>query len=128
MSPTDDLVGIDFLRDGRSRAGIDCLGLVQAGLERLGIPWPDGWPKNAVEWERGDMIPRVAPEGWSLIPPDSRLQRADLLVTGGLGNQHVAMALGAGLVLTTSERTGSVIAREHTYRGRILWLFRRRSA
>jgi len=121
----DDLVGLPFVVGGRSRAGMDCLGLVLAGLQRLGFDWPDPWLSIQGAWERGERpISACVPDGWKEVPVSEPLRRGDVLVTGDR-SQHIALALGAGWVLHTTATTGSHLARERALRGKLRFLFRR---
>lgn len=121
----DTLVGIPFETDGRSRTGIDCQGLTIWGLRLMGLDWPEATEEMRAKWDRGERpVAADLPAGWAAIPPETPLRRGDVFVTG-IERQHMALALGDDFVLHTTEATGSYLARERTFRGRIRWLFRR---
>jgi len=123
------LLGIPFLTGGRTRAGMDCLGLVAAGLRLMGIPWQDPWERVAEAWQRGERSFHGAiPQGWAELPPETPLERGDVVLSrNGAGVvQHVCLVIDvARNLLQTSEGTGSVITPARMLRDRIVAVFRR---
>lgn len=122
------LLGIPFLTGGRTRAGIDCLGLVLAGLQVMGIPWQDPWDRIAEAWKRGERsVQSALPEGWTELPAETPLERGDVVMSRNAAGvvQHVALVIDvARNLLHTSEGTGSVITPARAVRGRIVAVFR----
>jgi len=121
------LLGIPFRTGGRTGAGMDCLGLVAAGLASLGIPWQDPWERVSVAWQRGERpIADAEPPGWDRLPGDAPLQRGDIVLSRNAAGvpQHVSLALGPRDILHTTEGTGSIISRARTLRGKIEAVYR----
>jgi cell wall-associated NlpC family hydrolase len=118
-----DLIGIPFEFLGRAEGGkassLDCMGLVlevyrRAGLEKAD-PFADGAdPKVAeMEWAPCDL----SPERW---PPLAVLQLTAPDAPEGAVADHLAVYLGAGLVMHATEDKGVVVEAVAALEGRIL--------
>lgn len=112
MTIFQDLIGVPFVRGGRDRSGLDCLGVVLEILDRMGIPResrPDPWARlrelydsrdrGALReilaggqvipsaWRRLETWPTTPRDGLLLISEPSRgwdgLQEAGVGVTSG---------------------------------------------
>ena len=107
-----DLLGIRFLRGGRSLDGIDCLGLWLA-FERnvLGRDVKDPWDEqlqkmHAQGWRQFE---EVVPDGWQRIPLSiHELEVGDTVMTlshrRAKATSHIAPVVACGMVLTIAER------------------------
>jgi cell wall-associated NlpC family hydrolase len=99
-----DYLGAPYLWGGRSHAGIDCSGLVQAALQACALPCP-----RDTDQQRGSVGVAVAETEWA------NLQRGDLVYFPG----HVGLMLNAEQLLhanafamaVTVEPLDTVIAR-----------------
>ncbi len=82
VAVAEQMIGTPYLWGGNSRNGIDCSGLVQAGLLACGIPCPG---------DSGDQEQALGQH----IPEGTPFQRGDLLFWKG----HVAWVAGDNLLL-----------------------------
>jgi len=103
----DDLVGIPFLRGGRTGKGLDCYGIVLAVSTILDLPLPDVWDsaEDAYDADRNKTdFNRFVPEEWYRVDgvptnPDT----GDLLLIPG----HVSI-YAFGYVYSSAEATNAV--------------------
>lgn len=122
-----DWLGVPFLHQGRSRAGVDCAGLVICVARGLG-ELPEGYDVNGY---------RRAPDGSMLRECDARLVPISGLEAGAVAMmrfseepQHLAFVApyrhGGFALIHALQKSGRVV--EHrldpTWRGRIVRLFR----
>jgi cell wall-associated NlpC family hydrolase len=125
--PLELLVGVPFKVGGRDISGMDCLGLVLAGCQLLGRPFPDPWKRYAEVWQRGERpIEELTPAGWSQLLPAVHLLRGDIILSRSDGvPNHVSLAVGArDLLHTTKEGQRSEIIRARMLRPRMVYVYR----
>ena len=133
-SRIDDLIGLKFEEHGRfgRTEGIDCHGLVVEVYSRLGIDFPDpeeGWR----EWKGGvdPITPRLRSleeAGWKSVPIEE-VREWDLLVLlweRQDAPDHLAVAMGEGLMLHAAQGAGVILSRIGASRrlGRVLSVYR----
>lgn len=123
------LVGAPFLRGGRDALGIDCLGVVLAGLRvlRPDLQIRDPWAVLRETWDLGQIEPEVAfPGDWRDLPAHAKLREGDVLILRDLeGPNHLGLVLGPGhQVLHAKERTGTILTRARRLRSRIVRVMR----
>lgn len=109
-------IGIPYVANGRTLEGIDCFGLIiEFYKNELNLIIPDYLPEHIHHWKNvGTMeeLPAlaVAHEETTLEPYDVLwIRMLDTTVFRVLN--HVAIYLGDGRILETSESTGSVITK-----------------
>jgi cell wall-associated NlpC family hydrolase len=90
VAVAEQFLGVPYLWGGNSAAGVDCSGLVQRALLACGIACPGD----------SDMQQALGTE----IPPDSPLQRGDLLFWRG----HVALVVDGERLIHANGQTMSV--------------------
>ena len=123
-----DLKHIPFLRGGRSRTGIDCLGLVLEVCRRGGLAVADPWKAIEARWDAGERDPAslVGSEWEQIELGEARV--LDVVLFRGAGAQHVAPLLDAGWVLHTTHLTGSILTPLSRLRHRVLSAWRWKGA
>ena len=127
MTTIGDLLGIPFARGGRTREGMDCLGIVLAGLEvlRPDLELDDPWEAIRDDWEAG-IRPEVVPPEWEEIAaPVACYRPGDVLfVLADGGPNHVALYIGDNLVLHSMAGAGSGITRLGRIRPKVVKVLR----
>lgn len=117
-----DLIGIPFVRLGRTRKGADCLGLVKLSQSEQGNPaavdlWAwfleqaaaTDWEAVAESWGAGNIEP---PPGWERIGdwpvPFAELKPGDVIEHDAItATAHVSIVAERGWILMTSSKVGS---------------------
>lgn len=104
----------------------NCAELVDAGLERLGIPRMDVAAAWRVAWERGwRAFAEAVPPGWRKLGDDEDLRAGDVVVMHeGTADAHVALAIDRTRILQSTRYTGAVISTINRYRPRITAVWR----
>lgn len=107
-----DLIGVPWAEGGRDPrphdGGCDCLGIVLAGLERMGHRVIDPW--NTVlqmKWQDKDgrdVVAEMPAAEWRQVEKDDA-SPGDVLVTSR--GQHLSLVVTSWLVLTSRRRAGS---------------------
>jgi cell wall-associated NlpC family hydrolase len=108
-------VGLPYKTHGRSRAGVDCWGLVELiQREQLGNLWPQ---YEGADWFKGQSVAVVghdaahhATKFTTVIPGEEWLGDGILIRMRGFPF-HVALVLAPGWMIHTTEEAGSVIER-----------------
>lgn len=90
VSAAKSYVGVPFVHAGRSRAGLDCVGLVVAAAKDCGLPVDADRPYSSV------LVPGAVEAGLrltcDLVGEDTAIRPADVLLFDMMGvRQHVAM-------------------------------------
>lgn len=109
-----DYVGLPFAIGGRTRAGVDCWGLVDMVYrEQFGVPLPSDGPR----WDKGMKSAQIA----VLAEEEFRLYRKVEEHEARLGDGivlriehhpiHVGVVVARGLFLHVEEKAASVLAR-----------------
>lgn len=97
-----DLVGVPYVEGGRDRerdGGLDCYGLVRAGLMRLGLQWPEN-----------EAIALATPECLA-EPVSGRVPRTGDVVEMVIGDlRHIGLMLDETAVLHAQRGSRSVIS------------------
>ncbi len=106
-------VGVPFLHQGRSRDGVDCVGLVVAVCRALGLVAPDFETGVYGRLPADDMLRRRIAEHCAPLP--AARAGALIVIRWTREASHVGLCLGETMV-HSYERMGRVI--EHGYRGR----------
>ncbi|MFQ6553390.1 NlpC/P60 family protein [Aestuariibius insulae] len=122
---TADYIGWPFAEGGRSRAGIDCLGLyLLLNRERLGSTLPD------LACTRAQAVRRRLVDAerahWQAVDP-VRIREGDLILMQAAGHlAHVGYAVDAVWMLHIEDDLGSRMARhgEHPIVSRIEGIYR----
>lgn len=111
----DDLIGVAWLEGGRSeREGLDCLGVVLVGLDRIGMPMLDVWQYWRGQYAEGWRdYEEAVPEGWAWHTAVGCYRQGDIIVTRDRGMpRHLGLVVrsrGELRVLTSSEAFGSML-------------------
>lgn len=108
-------LGVPFLHQGRSRDGVDCVGLVIAVCRNCGLVTPDFDTGTYGRLPANDMLRSSIAEHCE--PLSSPRPGCLLVIRWSRQASHVALCLGETMV-HAYERIGTVV--EHGYRGR--WL------
>lgn len=114
---TDDLIGIPYVRHGRTRDGFDCWGLVLEVLRRRGIDASDVFARE--DQETVKMLQDGTPSDlWiaQLFPGWRRVEAADLgdvVVFRDIDGDatHAGVLVTPAHFLHTMKRTGTVLTR-----------------
>lgn len=130
MNFPTDLLGVPWVKGGRDPrphvGGCDCLGIVLAGLQRMGIRVRDPWDA-VLALSRGEQSRDVAAEvpfgEWREIQKDDA-SPGDLLVTNG--GQHLSLIVAPGLVLGSCETVGSHLSQLREFMPLVESVWRRR--
>ncbi len=99
------LLGVPFLVGGRTLAGMDCLGVVLAGLSIHGLDVEDPWARVARLWDQGVTVPLLMPAQFVEMSREAELRAGDVLEIP----RHVALYVGHGYVLQSLEGAGCVL-------------------
>lgn len=107
----DAYVGLPFAERGRSRAGLDCWGLVcLVYREHLGIELPHH-AEDYVSTADREALRRLVEDGrsaWREIAP-AKARCFDLVEISNVGVPHIGMVAGPGLMLHIEAGADSVI-------------------
>ena len=109
-------IGVPWQEGGRTRDGIDCLGITVLGARALGLPAPDPWRSVASDWSAGDYLGAVTsgfPEGWEQVPGSELIHAGDVVITPGDGPRDVpghVWIVWTDLRLYTSAQNAGVYA------------------
>lgn len=87
IADLESWIGIPYELGGRSRDGIDCLGITRVVLSALGVPdeqLPDPWETLRAEWIRSTLdlalARRGVPAGWALSTRHLAMTPADCAI------------------------------------------------
>lgn len=110
-------LGIPFVLGGRTRSGMDCVGLVLARLASAGLFVDDPWKRLARQFGCVAIDASMhMPEQWVPVLPGHE-RELDVLVLIHAGVPcHVGVMEASGHVLHTAENTGSLLTRHATLR------------
>jgi cell wall-associated NlpC family hydrolase len=104
-------IGVPYVHQGRTRAGLDCIGLILAIGEELGKPVKQDYayqqiPEPSILWKGLDDN--------FIRKPAHRLAPGDIMVFRiAVDPQHIAIYLGDDRMLHAYENVGQVV--EHRY-------------
>lgn len=108
-----DYVGLPFAERGRSRAGIDCWGLVRlVYAERLGLDLPrldEAYVSTADRATLQALVEEGRSAWREILPTEVRL--LDLALMSNLGVPHIGIVAGPGLVLHVEEGCDAALER-----------------
>jgi cell wall-associated NlpC family hydrolase len=92
----DDLIGVPYVKNGRSLHGIDCAGLAMLCYQRSGIP-----------------LLETQPQTWSQLfeAVQEPIEMGDLVTANDKGEEHVFIALDQSALLHVHMKVGVVLAR-----------------
>ncbi|HEY9544770.1 MAG TPA: NlpC/P60 family protein [Solimonas sp.] len=105
----DAYIGIPFVDDGKTRAGVHCWGLLQMYYaEQLGITLPD-YPLTAADRDGTAAALRDAIAAGEWLPVDTPIDGDMVTMAHQRDPCHIGM-FAAGMVLHATSISGSVIA------------------
>lgn len=112
MDWTDKYIGIPYAHKGRTRAGVDCWGLVRLVFElEFGVRLPSYLEGYASAEERAEMAALISAESQSTWMTTDEPRLGDVALLNIMGQaSHVAIVVKPGLMLNV--RKGSNVCLE----------------
>lgn len=116
-----DLLGVPYMVHGRGMEGLDCWGLAIEVMKRYGVKLPDLWYQDSTSREsiRGSIVAEADFE---------RIDHVDEPCIVTLQNHccvnHVAVYIGGGNIIHSTEKRGVVIEPLRRYKSRIEGIYK----
>lgn len=104
-----DLIGTPFLRHGRSKDGIDCLGVVLEMYRRFGIALTDPVETLPVEALTDHSVVSDAMGEWEEVNSGYR-ERDVIVFRDSTGKVHVGILVSLSKMLHATENNGVVVS------------------